>query len=162
MATYYNIASYLTDKGGVPLLIDIAVDQPDGAGGYYLYTNQPTGSDTQLWTIVDGPSPYVFIQSQWKDPSGNQVVIDIHQGSNRPGTRLDGYPQKSTGYDNQLWVPFEDVTSGYVFYQSKLSDPAGSVLVIDIEGNSTALKTPLDAYPQKSTNYQNQLWQLSG
>jgi uncharacterized iron-regulated membrane protein len=62
-----NIQSYLTDAGGIPLVIDIAVDQPDGSGGYYLYTNQPTGDETQWWTIVDGPSGYVFIQSQWKD-----------------------------------------------------------------------------------------------
>lgn len=162
MATYYNIQSFLTDSGNVPLVIDIATDQPDGAGGFYLYTNQPTGADTQLWTIVDGPSGYVFIQSKWKDPSGNHVVIDIHGGNNEPKTRLDGFPQKSSNNDNQLWTPVTDITSGYAFYQSKLKDPSGAVLVIDIQGASTALKTPLDAYTQKSTDYDNQLWQLAG
>lgn len=162
MAAYYNIQSYMTDVGGVPLLIDIGVNEPDGAGGYYLYTNQPTGSETQWWTFVDDSSGYVFIQSQWEDANGNHVVIDIHGGSNNPGTRLDGYPKKSANYDNQLWKPVLDVSSGYVFYQSKLTDPEGMVLVIDVQGNSTALKTPLDAFTQKSTKYENQLWQLAG
>lgn len=163
MGTYYNIQSYLTDAGGLPLVIDIATNEPDGHGGYWLYMNQQTGNVTQWWTIVDGPSGYVFIESQWKDPDGNHVVIDIHGASNQPGTRLDGYPQKSTNNDNQLWARSPaTLYPGFVFFQSKLTDPEGQVLVIDVAGGSPTVATPLDAYPQKMTGYENQIWTLAG
>lgn len=50
-----------------------------------------------------GASGYSFIQSKVKDPKGNPLVIDIKGASNKLGTPLDAYTQKSTGYDNQLW-----------------------------------------------------------
>jgi hypothetical protein len=161
--TYYNLQSYLTDAGGVPLVIDIS-----NKSGNYLYVNQPTGDDSQWWTMIpDGSSGYYFIQSKWKNSDGKNVVIDIHGAStNMPipnGTLLDAYPQKSKDYDNQLWKPVAELTSpGYSFYQSKLTDEAGNPVVIDIQGGVNALKTPIDAWPQKSSNYQNQLWTLAG
>ena len=159
MPTYYNLQSSILDKGGVPLVIDIS-----NKSGNYLYANQPTGDDSQWWTMIaDGTSGYFFIQSKWKDSKGNNVVIDIHGDVNTPGTPLDAYPQKSKDYDNQLWKPVADVTSpGYSFFQSKLTDDKGIPLVIDIKDSANSLGTPIDAYPQKSKNYQNQLWTLAG
>lgn len=159
MPTYYNLQSYIMDKGGVPLVIDIS-----NKSGNYLYANQPTGDDSQWWTIIpDGTSGYSFIQSKWKNSEGNLVVIDIHGNVNTPGTPLDAYPQKSKDYDNQLWMPVADVTlPGYSFFQSKLTDEGGIPLVIDIRGSSNSLGTGIDAWPQKSKNYENQLWMLAG
>ncbi len=114
--------------------------------------------------IADGTSGYFFIQSKWKDSKGNNVVIDIHGDVNTPGTPLDAYPQKSKNYDNQLWKPVADVTSpGYSFFQSKLTDEKGIPLVIDIKDSAEQPgHAGIDAYPQKSKNYQNQLWTLAG
>src|SRR6516165_2255756 len=47
-----------------------------------------------------------------------------------------------------------NVVTDYVFIRSKLGN------VIDVAGASTAPGTPLDAYPQKSTATDNQLWQF--
>ena len=46
---------------------------------------------------------YVFLKSKL---NGN--VIDIVEASTQPGARLDVWPQKTTGNDNQLWM-FLDV-----------------------------------------------------
>ncbi len=93
-------------------------------------------------------------------------MIDIHGASDMPvakGTLIDAYPQKSKDYDNQLWMPVADVTlPGYSFFQSKLTDEEGAPLVIDIQGSLNNLGTPIDAWPQKSKGYQNQLWTLAG
>lgn len=165
MPTYYNIQSYLSDSGGIPVVLDISNES-----GNYLYANQPTGADSQLWTIIpDGSSGYSFIESKWKNSAGQKVVIDIHGDSTnssiKDGTLLDAYPRKSKDYDNQLWMPVADVTEpGYSFFQSKLTDADGNHVVIDIQGGLATVKipTPIDAWKQKSTNYNNQLWTLAG
>jgi len=160
MPTYYSIQSYVTDSGGVPLVIDIPGAHKNP--GTLLDAWQPTGGDNQLWELVLDPSGYHFIQSKLKDPIGDPLVIDIQGGSNEPGTLLDVYTKKSKDYDNQLWKFVE--AAGYVgwyFIQSKLTDPMGNPLVIDIQGGINKLGTPLDAYTQKSKDIQNQLWQLA-
>lgn len=60
-----------------------------------------TGTDNQLWEFVSDPagSGYCVIRSKL---NGN--VIDIQGASTNPGTPLDAYPWKLTGYDNQLWT----------------------------------------------------------
>jgi len=100
-------------------------------------------------------SNYYFIKSKL---SGN--VIDIEGASTAAGALLDAYPQKSSGADNQLWEFVPDPQgSGYYFIKSKLNGN-----VIDIQGGTTAAGlvdgTPLDAFTQKTSGTQNQLWQF--
>lgn len=96
-------------------------------------------------------STYYFIKSKL---DGN--VIDIEGASTKSGALLDAYPQKTTGTDNQLWEFVADPAgSGYYFIKSKLNGN-----VVDIEGGSTKAGTLLDAYPQKSSGTENQLWQF--
>jgi hypothetical protein len=98
-------------------------------------------------------SPYVvghFIKSKL----GN--VIDIVGASTAAGAGLDAYPQKSSGTNNQLWEFVADPAgSGYYFIKSRLDGN-----VIDIEGASTKAGALLDAYPQKSSGTDNQLWEF--
>jgi Ricin-type beta-trefoil lectin domain-like len=96
-------------------------------------------------------STYYFIPSKL---DGN--VIDIVGNNTAAGTLLDAYPQKATGNANQLWefVP-DPAGSGYYFIKSQLD---GSV--IDVQGNSLAPGTALDAWPQKPTGNANQLWEF--
>lgn len=162
MPTYYNIQTYLSDKAGVPLVIDISNES-----GNYLYLNQPTGAASQWWTIIlDPTSGYSFIQSQWKNSEGKPVVIDIHGAGDMPiegGTHLlDAYPQKMKDYDNQLWMAVGDPATGSVFYQSKLTDLAGKPLVIDVQGAIIQVGQAIDAFSQKPKDYANQLWTLAG
>ena len=92
---------------------------------------------------------FCFIKSNL---NGN--VIDIKGASAQAGALLDAYPQKTTGTDNQLWEFVSDpARSGYSFIKSKLDGN-----VIDIQGASTKAAAPLDAYPQKTTGTDNQLW----
>jgi hypothetical protein len=99
-------------------------------------------------------SNYYFIKSKL---NGN--VIDIKGASTAAGALLDAYPEKS-GADNQLWefVP-DPAGSGYYFIKSKLNGN-----VIDIQGGNTvaglADGTPLDAFTQKTSGTENQLWQF--
>jgi hypothetical protein len=159
----YNIQSQLTDKGGIPLVIDIqgAVNTPNTP----LDAFTPNGGANQLWTLVlDAASGYHFIQSNLKDPKGNHLVIDIRGAINTPGTLLDAFTKKTKNYDNQLWQ-FVEGPPGWYFIQSKLKDPKGNPLVIDVQGATGAISapgTPLDAFTQKSKNNANQLWQLAG
>jgi len=99
-------------------------------------------------------SNYYFIKSKL---NGN--VIDIQEASKTSGAALDAYPKKATGNDNQLWEFVADPAgSGYYFIKSKLNGN-----VIDIEGgasNSLNAGVYLDAYPQKTTETYNQLWQF--
>ncbi len=96
-------------------------------------------------------STYYFIKSKL---DGN--VIDIQGASTKAGAGLDAYPQKSSGTDNQLWEFVADPAgSGYFFVASKLNGN-----VIDIEDASTNSGALLDAYPQKSSGTDNQLWEF--
>lgn len=96
-------------------------------------------------------STYYFLKSKL-----DGSVIDIQGASTKSGALLDAYPQKTTGTDNQLWQFVADPAgSGYYFIKSMLD---GSV--IDIQGASSKFGTLLDAYPQKTTGTDNQLWQF--
>ncbi len=163
MPSYNLISSYVQDEGGLNLVIDFKGGGEHPGADTTLVTNQPTGADSQLWTVVDDPggSGYVFLQSKVKDPHGNHLVIDIRGNVNTPNTPLDGYPRKSKDYNNQLWKFVPEITvPGYAFIQSIMNDPKGKPLAIDIRGASNKLGTTLDAYPEKSSGYDNQLWQL--
>ena len=95
---------------------------------------------------------YFAIQSKL---SGN--VIDIEGASTKPGALLDAFSQKTTGSDNQMWELIPDPAgSGYYFIKSKLSGN-----VIDIEGaHPRNLGVLLDAFSQKTTGSDNQLWEF--
>ena len=161
MPTYQMIQSYLSTMTGDALVIDIrgANTKP----GTPLDSYTANGNDNQLWTLeLDVPSGWYFIQSKLTDPMGKPLVIDIQKAGNNPGTPLDSYTKKSANYDNQLWKFVEALgfSPGWYFIQSKLNDPLGNPLVVDIQGASNKPGTPLDSYTEKSTNYENQLWQL--
>jgi hypothetical protein len=84
--------------------------------------------------------------------SGN--VIDIQEASTKSGALLDAFPQKTSGNDNQLWEFVPDPSgSGYYFIKSKLSGN-----VIDVKDASTKSGALLDAFPQKASGSENQLW----
>ena len=86
----------------------------------------------------------------------NGNVIDIEEASTQPGALLDAYPMKVTGNSNQLWELVPDPAgSGYSFLKSQLSGN-----VIDIMEASKQPKALLDAYPQKTTGTDNQLWEF--
>jgi len=96
-------------------------------------------------------SSYCFIKSKL---NGN--VIDIEQDSTQSGALLDAFPKKTTGGDNQQWEFISDPAgSGYYFIKSKLSGN-----VIDIQESSTLPGALLDAFHQKTTGNNNQLWRF--
>jgi hypothetical protein len=94
--------------------------------------------------------PYFFLQSKL----GQNNVIDIAQTSNPP---LLDLTQRQSGSDSQLWQLTPDPEgSGFFFIQNKVSP-----YVMDVEqytdGNGNS---PLDAWQQKQTGTDNQLWQF--
>lgn len=94
---------------------------------------------------------YKFIKSKL---SG--YVIDVVGASSNAGAGLDAYPQKSSGTDSQLWEFVPDrAGSPYYFIKSKLNGN-----VIDIQDASTKAGSLLDAWPQKSSGTDNQLWEF--
>lgn len=94
-------------------------------------------------------STYCTIKSKL---NGN--VIDIRGASTQSGALLDEWPTNSTGSDNQLWEFVPDPSgSGYCFIKSKLNGN-----VIDILGSDMNAGILLDAYPQKASGQDNQLW----
>jgi hypothetical protein len=96
-------------------------------------------------------STYYFIKSKL-----DSNVIDIEGASTKAGALLDAYPQKTTGTENQMWEFVSDPGgSGYFFIKSKLNGN-----VVDIQGASTKAGALLDAYPQKTSGTENQLWQF--
>lgn len=144
-----SFAGYNLQSAIGPLTLsspDVNVDPrsvPTSFGSFIL-----TGVSSETFTIVGA---YYFIKSKL-----NGDVIDISGASTTPGAGLDSYPQKTSGTDNQLWEFVSDPAgSGYYFIKSKLD---GSV--IDIEGASTKAGALLDAYPQKATGTDNQLWEF--
>ena len=96
-------------------------------------------------------STYFAIQSKL---SGN--VIDIQEASTKPGALLDAFSQKTSDSDNQLWEFIPDPAgSGHYFIKSKLSGN-----VIDIQQASTKPGALLDAFSQKTSDSDNQLWRV--
>ena len=95
-------------------------------------------------------SSYYFIKSKL---DGN--VIDIVGASTAPGAKLDAYPQKSSGTDNQLWefVP-EPSAPGYFLIKSKLNGN-----VIEVPGELALPGVPLDV-TSLITSLAGQLWQF--
>jgi hypothetical protein len=143
------------DQGTPPGLI-LYADQPGTIAAITyetsrvnnLYTFIPA-SDGHLWVNWWSP-PYYFIKSKL----GN--VIDIMGASTGAGAGLDAWPQKASGTDNQLWTFVPDPAgSGYYFIKSKLNGN-----VIDISGASTKAGALLDAWPQKTSGTDNQLWEF--
>jgi hypothetical protein len=116
---------------------------PTSFGSFIL-----TGVSSETFTIA---GTYYIIKSKL-----NGDVIDIIGASTAPGAGLDAYPQKATGTANQLWeFVIDPAGSGYYFIKSQLNGN-----VIDIAGASTKPDTLLDAYPQKTTGTDNQLWEF--
>jgi hypothetical protein len=137
-------------------VIDILGSSAEAGTGLDAWPLKSTGNLNQLWSLVPDPlgSGYFYIQSAL-----SQNVIDILGASTEPGTRLDAWPMKATGNQNQLWNFVADPAgSGYVFIQSLLGGSNGGV--IDILGASTEPGTGLDVWPMKAADYDNQLWQI--
>jgi Ricin-type beta-trefoil lectin domain-like len=95
MSTYYFIKSKLNGN-----VIDIANASTTIGASLDSYPQKTTGTDNQLWEFVVDPagSRYYFTKSKL---NGN--VIDIANASKASGASLDSWPQKTTGYQNQLW-----------------------------------------------------------
>jgi len=150
MSTYAFIKSKLNGN-----VIDIEKASTAPAALLDAFPKKSTGNDNQQWEFVADPagSGFYFIKSKL-----DGQVIDIQGNSTAPGAKLEAYPQKSSGTDNELWEFIPDVVDpSFYFIKSKLNGN-----VIDIEGASTTPGAGLDAYPQKSTNNNNQLWQCDG
>jgi len=95
-------------------------------------------------------SDYYFIKSKL---DGN--VIDIVEASTSPGAKLDAYPKKSSGTDNQLWEFVPDPSaSGYFLIKSKLNGD-----VIEVPGDLALPGVPLDMTSLITWNA-GQLWQF--
>jgi hypothetical protein len=144
-----SFAGYKFQSGIGPLALSspdvnaVPRSVPTSFGSFIL-----TSVSSATFTIVGA---YYFIKSKL-----NGDVIDVSGAATTPGTPLDAYPQKTSGTDNQLWEFVADPAgSGYYFIKSKLD---GSV--IDIDGASTKTGTILDAYRQKTTGTDNQLWEF--
>ena len=99
----------------------------------------------------------------------NQHVIDIENNSTSPGALLDAYTAKSGTVPvlnpgdpppklaaNQTWEVLPDPAGS----QHKIIKNPGTGNCIDIQNNSTSPGVRLDAYPVKSKDNQNQLWDL--
>ena len=101
-------------------------------------------------------SNYYFITSKL-----NGYVLDIEGNNTAPATPIINYPRKSTGTDNQLWLREptgpKDPSGGQsqYFIKSKLNN-----YVLDITGNSPTPRTQIISYPQKTSNTNNQVWQI--
>ena len=102
----------------------------------------PSGGATpdELWELQADPagSGYYYIVSSF---SG--LVIDVRGASTQPGTVIQAFSRNPGSSHNQLWtfVP-GPAGPGYSSLQSKLSTP-GNLLVINVQGGSTAPGTPL-------------------
>jgi hypothetical protein len=146
-------------KSKLGTVIDIVENSTASGAALDAFTQKATDNKNQQWEFVPDPdgSGCFFIKSVL---SGN--VIDVRDNATKPGTGLDAWPQKSTaeGNKNQLWwfVP-DPAGSGYYYIRNAL---AGNV--IDVQGNSSAPGTPLDAWPQKTAaeGPDNQLWTVEG
>ena len=150
MGSYYFIQNKLNGD-----VIDIADSSSTAGAALVAFPQKTSGTDNEQWEFVPDPggSGYYFIKSKL---NGN--VIDIAGGSITPGTPLVSNPQKSSDAFSQLWQFFEDPAgSGYCFIMS-----AYYGYVIDVQGGSKAPGTALDAYPQKPTGTDNQLWRIVG
>ena len=147
MSTYYFIKSNLSGN-----VIDIENASRASGASLDSYPQKTTGTDNQLWEFIADPAGsgyYFFIKSK---RSGD--VIDIANASKASGALLDSWPQKTTGYDNQLWEFVVDPAgSNRYFIKSKLNGN-----VIEIANASKASGALLDSWPQKTTGYENQLW----
>lgn len=179
MSNTFEIKSKLDDSAGNQLVIDVAAKN-EGAS---VDASERNGSNNQFWEAVADPKHpgYFFIQSLQHDSDGKPVVIDI-QGVSKAsemadGTKLDAYESKSGFNENQLWTIALDPNTkpnistpsvgqqDYIFIQSYLKNAAGTPYVVDILGWVSGTKLPgggtrLDAYHQKTSDTQNQLWRL--
>jgi len=145
MSGYYFIRSKLT--GGH--VIDIVGASKSSGAKLDAYPQKASDNDNQLWEFVPDPSGsgYFAIKSKL---SGDLIEVPGDWAS--PGVDLDVISLPSIG-TGQLWEFYEDPAgSGYCFIVSKLCG-----YVIDVQGNSL-----LDLYPPKSSDYDNQLWEVVG
>jgi len=136
-------------------VIDIQGDSKGNGAPLDAYPKKASDNQNQQWEFVADPAGTgcFFIKSAL---DGN--VIDIKGGSTEAGALLDAWPQKDKANENQLWwfVP-DPAGSGYFFIKSALAG-----YVIDIQKSSTKAGALLDAFPQKASDYDNQLWKVEG
>ncbi len=150
-----DISPYIDVDGTLKFAV---IMEPAGTQGWWWYWGQTGAQVGQLLSEnkarLIALSPYLmyfFIRSKL---DGN--AIDIVGASTSAGTALDAYPPKPSGTDNQLWTFIPDPAgSGYYFMASKLDR-----YVIDIEAASTRSGAALDAWPQKPSGTENQLWEF--
>lgn len=111
--------------------------------------------------MADAPpqlSKFSFIVSRTVTSNGTPVVFDVQDANPNTGAPIIGFPQKSSGIENQLWE-----------LQPAPSGSQGSFLVSQLNGNvvdilngADSVGATLDSFPMKSSGASNQLWTLDG
>jgi len=120
-----------------------------------VHAKKTTDTGNQQWEFIPDPaaSGFYFIKSKL-----DGSVIDVEDNSKADGAKLQVYPQKKTGTDNQLWEFIPDAKDpSFFFIKSKLDGH-----VMDIQGASTKSGADLIAHPQKTVGTDNQLWKADG
>jgi hypothetical protein len=132
-------------------VIDIMAAEAGAGARIDTWPRRANRDDNQRWTFIPDPagSGYFFITSAL-----DGYVIDIEDASTGAGAWLDAVPRNPTDYSSQLWgfVP-DPAGSGYFFITN-----ATDGTVIDVAGTSMTFGARLDAWPRKSSDYDNQLW----
>jgi hypothetical protein len=123
-------------------VIDIAAASTKAGTLLDAYPQKSAGTENQLWEFIADPagSGYHFIASKL---NGN--VIDIAGASTKPGTGLDAYPPKLSGYDNQLWTVVDGSFPSVIDTVPEPQPYSGSANYVLANGSSCATLTGVRA-----------------
>jgi len=161
-----NIVSGLNN-----FVIDIEGGGSNPKAGTRLDAFTQEGHSNQFWTLVPSATTpdAVFIESVLKDADGDTLVINItgSAGQPTPGTKLDVWKKVSPEEGRQLWTFAADAKTpagGLIlgsFIISKLTDPHGNSLAINISGGAAKPNpgTALDVWTVDGGSRQNWLYQ---
>lgn len=148
MSNYFFLVNKLSSNA-----ISIAGMSTAAGADLLSWPQKSGGNNDQQWEYSPDPqgSGYFFIETLL---DGN--AISIAGMSITAGASLVAWPLKQTGNDDQLWQFLPDpLGSGYFFIKTKLNGN-----VISIAGMSTATGAGLVSWPQKQTDYDDQLWKV--
>jgi hypothetical protein len=152
--SYFAIKSKLAGH-----VIDIQGNSTAAGAALDAYT--ATNGDNQQWEFEADPSGsgFYYITSKL---SGNVIEVGSANPTQGPvaGIPLDAGVKATSGNQKQrqLWQFVEDPAgSGYCFIMNQ-----GSGQVINIKGASTTPGALLQNYPMKSSDTDNELWEVVG
>jgi hypothetical protein len=151
MANSYH---FLSVSAG--LVMDVKKANTTPPADIQIYTQHTPAHDNQLWTFEPSSANpgYFFIKSKL----GHNLVIDVNVdvgAAADKGDKLQTNTQNSN--DSQLWRlgGLIGPIGSWITIESLL----GHHFVVDVVGNKTAPKTPLNIWPYGSAKL-NQLWFL--